>query len=132
MSTAAVTQLRGVREFFDALEWWSLVPDESTDIITAGRGEKLLDDVEIDVLDNDYLTSARLGNGSLIAYVPTARTLTLDLAKLGHSRVARWVDPANATAPPVEAAIAPSGALPTPGLNSAGGEDWLLLLQLQA
>jgi len=128
LNTLPVTQLGLIRDYFHAMEWWRLVPDESADIIVDGRGVKLLDDVELDVLGNDYLTASRLGGDALIAYVPTARTVAVDVSKLGRSPVAHWVDPAKATAPPVEAHIGAEGLLATPGTNSANAQDWILLL----
>jgi hypothetical protein len=130
MDTAAVRQLGGIRDYFESIEWWNLVPDESADVILAGRGEEVVDDVEMDVLDSDYLTAARLGGeGPLVAYVPTERTVAVDPAKLRRP-VARWVDPANATAQPLEVEIEESGLLATPGNNSANGPDWILWLDV--
>jgi hypothetical protein len=130
LDTPAVAQLARLREFFASIEWWTLVPDESDEILVGGRGEPVAAGVEVGIMGSDHVTAARAG-GSLVAYVPTARTITVDPAELARP-TARWVDPADATAPPVEIAVAPSGALTTPGRNSAGGEDWLLLLQIHA
>ncbi|MHA6616948.1 apiosidase-like domain-containing protein [Pseudonocardia sp. DLS-67] len=129
LDTPAVVQLGRLREFFESLEWPTLVPDESAEVITGGRGDPVAAGAEVGIMGSDYVTAARAG-GSLVAYVPTARTLTVDPTRLAQL-TARWVDPADATAPPLEVAIDPSGAVPTPGRNSAGGEDWLLLLRLQ-
>jgi hypothetical protein len=130
LDTAAVRQLGRLRAFFASLDWWALVPDESAEIITAGRGEPVAEGAEVGVMDNDRTTAARVGD-TLIAYVPTGRTLTVDPAKLAQPPTARWVDAADATAAPVVVGIDPSGAVATPGRNAAGGEDWLLLLRLR-
>jgi hypothetical protein len=132
LDTAAVGQLGRLRKLFESLDWWELVPDESTDVIVAGRGEPILDGVEVGVMGNEFLTAARVGADSLVAYVPTARTVTVDLTKLTQPPTARWVDTANATAPPVEVGIGPSGTVTTPGRNCADGQDWLLMLRLRA
>jgi Protein of unknown function (DUF4038)/Putative collagen-binding domain of a collagenase len=129
LDTPAVAQLGRLREFFASLDWPTLVPDESAEIVVGGRGEPVGPDAEVGIMGSDYVTAARVGD-SLVAYVPTARTLTVDPTKLTRP-AARWVDPADATAPPVEVAIDPSGALTTPGRNSARGEDWLLQLQVE-
>ncbi|TWF78979.1 collagenase-like protein with putative collagen-binding domain [Pseudonocardia hierapolitana] len=130
LDTPAVAQLSRLREFFASLDWWTLVPDESAEVLVGGRGEPVGPGAVVGIMGSDYVTAARAG-GSLVAYVPTARTITVDPTKLARP-TARWVDPADATAPPVEAAIGPSGTVPTPGRNSAGGADWLLVLPLQA
>jgi hypothetical protein len=131
LDTLAVAQLGRMRRFFESLDWPALVPDESDDVIVGGRGEPVGAGVEVGIMDSDHLTAARAGD-SLVAYVPTARTVTVDPAKLAQPPTARWVDPADATAPPVEVAVDASGEIPSPGRNSAGAEDWLLLLRLQA
>ncbi len=130
LDTAAVTQLGRIRELFESVDWWTLVPDESTEVVRAGRGEPFVDGV-VGVMADDHVTAARVGNSLLVAYVPTARTLRVDPTRLTRPPTARWVDAANATAPPVEVPVDPSGRLATPGRNSAGGEDWLLMLRLQ-
>jgi hypothetical protein len=130
LDTPAVAQLGRLRELFESFGWSTLVPDESAEVITGGRGEPVAGGVEVGIMGSDYVTAARTGD-SLVAYVPSARSMTVDPAKLARP-TARWVDPADATAPPVEAPVDPAGTLTTPGRNSAGGEDWLLVLQLQA
>ncbi|GAA5110933.1 apiosidase-like domain-containing protein [Pseudonocardia adelaidensis] len=131
LDTPAVAQLGRLREFFESFDWWTLTPDESAEVLVGGRGEPVGADVEVGIMGSDYVTAARAG-GLLVAYVPTARTVTVDVSKLATPPMARWVDAADAPAPPVQVAVDPSGTLATPGRNSAGGEDWLLLLNLQA
>jgi Protein of unknown function (DUF4038)/Putative collagen-binding domain of a collagenase len=131
LDTPAVAQLGRLRQFFESLDWPTLVPDESGEILVGGRGEPVAAGVEVGIMGSDYVTAARAG-GSLVAYVPTARTVTVDPAKLAQPPTARWVDPADATAAPVEVAVNSSGTLATPGPNSAGAEDWLLLLRVGA
>jgi hypothetical protein len=128
LDTPAVAQLGRLRQFFASFEWWSLVPDDSGEILVGGRGEPVGADAEVGIMSSDYVTAARAA-GLLVAYAPTARTITVDPAKLADL-AARWVDPADAMAPPVEVRIDPSGTVATPGRNAAGGEDWLLLLRL--
>ena len=130
LDTPAVAQLRDIQQLFASFAWWELVPDQSSEVITAGRGYEAADGAGIGILQNDYLTAARTTDGSLVAYVPTARTVGVDRTRLSSS-TARWIDPASATAPPIEVEIGPAGALTTPGRNSAGGQDWLLVLRLQ-
>lgn len=130
LDTPAVAQLDRLRALFASFDWWTLVPDESAEVLVGGRDAPVNAGVEVGIMGSDYVTAARAG-GSLIAYLPTARTVTVDPTKLAQPQTARWIDAADATAPPVEVGIDPSGTLTTPGRNSAGGEDWLLLLQLQ-
>ncbi len=45
---------------------------------------------------NDYATAARTADGSLVlAYLPTRRTVTIDMTRLSGPIKARWFDPSN-------------------------------------
>lgn len=80
-----------------------------------------------DVLDNDYATAAMTPDGALaIAYTPTERTLTFDQTKLRSGSTARWFDPTDGSFRPA------SAPFKTPGKNSAGDTDWVLIFQAPA
>jgi hypothetical protein len=129
LDTPAVTQLQKIRDLFAARRWWTLVPDDEDQLVTEGRGTKLTEDVEEDVLDNDYATAARSTDGSWgMVYVPTGRTLTLDTTRFTLPWTAQWIDPADAAGPPIPAVI-DGGRVTTPEANSDGGPDWLLLIE---
>jgi Protein of unknown function (DUF4038)/Putative collagen-binding domain of a collagenase len=129
LNTPAVTQLQKIRDLFAARTWWTLVPDDQDQLVTEGRGTKLTEDVEQDVLDNDYATGARSPDGSwAVIYVPTARTLTIDTSRFSLPWTANWIDPADASGPPT-AAVIDGGRVTTPRANSDGGPDWLLLIE---
>jgi hypothetical protein len=130
LDTPAVRQLQAIRDFFAARSWWSLVPDEGADLVTAGRGTEMThDDPAVFVFGSDYATVARAADRSwAIVYVPTERRLTLDLSRMAGPSTVAWVDPAAAGRPPVTAVIDPAGRVSTPGPNSDGGRDWLLLV----
>ena len=126
LDTPAGTQLQKIRDLFAARSWWTLVPDEGSDLVTAGRGTELTRNAPVDVLENDYATAARAADGSwAVVYVPTARRLTLAAVP----RHAAWIDPADATGPRRPAVVDGAGHLSTPGRNSAGASDWLLLIE---
>jgi hypothetical protein len=80
-----------------------------------------------------YVAAAATPEGDLlVAYVPPDHTgsITVDMTKLSATAQARWFDPANATFTNA-GAFANSGthAFSTPGANSAGDADWVLLLE---
>lgn len=133
LDTQAVRQLQAIRDFFAARRWWSLVPDEGADLVTAGRGTEMThDDPAASVLDSDYATVARAADRSwAVVYVPTERTLTLDLSRMAGPSAVAWVDPAAAGRPQARAVIDPAARVTTPGPNSDGGRDWLLLVTVQ-
>jgi hypothetical protein len=71
---------------FRSLPWQDLVPDSDHKRVTAGIGE---------FWGNDYLAAAATPDGSvLVAYMPSARTFTVDTDTLARGRVnAWWFDP---------------------------------------
>lgn len=130
LDTPAVHQLQAIRDLFAARSWWSLVPDEGADLVVSGRGTELThDDDKVSVVGSDYATVARAVDRSwAVVYVPTERTLTLDLSGMAGPSTVAWVDPAAAARPPLTTVVDPSGHVSTPGPNSDGGHDWLLLV----
>jgi hypothetical protein len=136
LDTVWISQMQKIREFFTSLNWQQLVPDETTSVVTAGRGTKITADGYRDVLQNDYVTAAQTADKSqTVVYVPTsvsggstARTITLDLTRLPASYTATWVDPTDATISQ-SASIDASGQVTTPGLHSDGTRDWLLVIK---
>jgi hypothetical protein len=75
-----------LKAFFTSRPWWNLVPDQKHQVLTGGVGE---------YRGLDYTAAALTADGNtLMAYTPSSRTLTVDLAKLNGSRVtAWWFDP---------------------------------------
>ena len=75
---------------------------------------------------SDYLAAARTSDGStVIAYMPTARTVTVDMTKLPKGEAsAWWFDPRTGKA-------LPAGTFPAEGLRKftpAADGDWVLVL----
>jgi hypothetical protein len=125
LDTPAVAQLDRLRRLFAEREWWRLVPDIERPLVTAGRGTLLTDDVEMDVLDNDYVTAALTPDGRLgVVYLPSGRTITVDRTALAEDATAAWVDPASGE----RRTVAMADTFTTPGRNAGGDDDWLLLL----
>jgi hypothetical protein len=118
MATPAVAQNTLASKLFRSLPWESLVPDSS--FITAGAGT--YDSGPDDVLESDYATAARTPDGAhAVVYVPTARTLTVDSAKLQANSTAQWFDP---TTGEMQSADEP---YTTPGTHADGTSDWVLV-----
>lgn len=125
LDASSVQQVARLRALFASLHWWDLVPDESGALVSAGRGDEVSGDAPLDVLQNDYATVSCSRDGSLaVVYVPTVRTITLNLDRLDPSVAATWIDPASGAAHPAEVAT----SMRPPGMNSEGDGDWLLIL----
>lgn len=121
----------------DSIAWWTLVPDET--VVLAGGGRKG---------GSDYVTAASSGR-VLVAYLPptrgalsrwgrwtrlirtASRSVTLDMRKLAGPVRGRWYDPTNGTYHTVgdsPSAASGTATFTTPGSNSSGDDDWVLVL----
>jgi len=103
---------------FNSRRWFDLIPDQKHEVVTRGLGE---------FLGLDYLAAARTTDGStVIAYMPTARTITVDLSKVSGSRAkAWWFDPRTGKAEL-------RGEFPTAELKDftpPGEGDWVLVFE---
>jgi hypothetical protein len=112
-----------VRSLFAPRAWWTLQPDANNALLTSGLGS-----------GQDRAVAARAADGSFaIAYLPSIRTVTVNLGQLAGPRVnARWYDPANATYTAVTGSPFPASGSQTfrPASNNASGfADWVLVLE---
>ena len=97
--------------------WFDLVPDQKHEVITGGLGE---------FLGDDYLAAGRTPDGStVIAYMPTKRTISMDMSKIsGAQALAWWYDPRTGKA-------ISAGAFETSGmreLTPPSDDDWVLVV----
>lgn len=128
LTTRAVTQISRLRSLFSQLPWWELVPDINDSFVTSGRGSNVTND-PMDVLDNDYTTAAITPDGHLaVVYVPTTRTISIDRTKLARGAQIAWVDPSSGA----KKWVPVTTTFTTPGQNSVGDNDWLLLFTAKA
>jgi uncharacterized protein DUF4038/collagenase-like protein with putative collagen-binding domain len=112
-----------VRRLFEGRDWAHLVPDDHHEVLTSGLGARGT---------NDYAVLSRTSDGTLaMAYLPTVRPVTLDLARLRAPIRARWYDPSSGAY--IAARSAPAAPSPTtfqpPGCNADGDADWVLVLE---
>ena len=130
LNTVGVQQLQYNSALFTAREWWSLVPDTNHTVLTGGYGTYATNGL---ISTNDYATAASTPDGALaMVYVPTNRTLTVNLAKLKAAATARWYDPTSGGYTAITGSpFANTGThnFTSPGINGAGDEDWVLVLE---
>jgi hypothetical protein len=144
IDAVSATELGYWKSLFLSLPWFSLVPDQSHSLVTAGYGTPSGTLVgpcggtgetcgSGNMQTDDYVTAAMAPDGSLgVAYCPTTTTLTVDLSKLRSTVTARWYDPTNATFSTVSGSPLPNSGttmLTTPGANHTGDPDWVLVMQ---
>jgi hypothetical protein len=68
----------------------------------------------------------------MIAYMPSMRTISVDMSKLSGTAAARWYDPTNGEYIAVDGSpFANTGIrqFTPPGKNHDGDGDWVLLLE---
>jgi hypothetical protein len=84
---------------------------------------------------NTCAVAARTLDGSLVvAYMPTIRTITVDMSKLASPAIARWYDPTSGRYTDVKGSpFANAGSTQfTPSVANKSGEgDWVLVLEAQ-
>ena len=116
------------KKLFVSRDWTTLVPDYSHTFITAGYGT-------LSPTTTDYVGAA-INKGSLgMAYCPRAATITVDMSRFSGKVLARWVDPTDGSFKAVGNSPLQNNAsrqFSTPGKNSAGDGDWVLVLETRS
>jgi uncharacterized protein DUF4038/collagenase-like protein with putative collagen-binding domain len=158
LDTPGVMQLNYMKNLFVSRQWYDLVPDQTHTVVTAGygrlscfvgkllayvgRGSKFVPRALVfirkysavgSITTNTCATTARTSDGSLVmVYMPSIRTVTVDMSKLAALTMASWYDPTNGEYAPVGGSpFANTGSrqLTPPGNNSSGDGDWVLVLE---
>jgi hypothetical protein len=130
LDSPGIRQLMYMKRLFEGLTWYDLVPDQSHEIVTDGFGSF---NARGSISTDDYVTAARSTAGDvMVAYLPTSRTLTVNMDQLTAPVRARWYDPTDGTfhndqgAPLLDRGI---HEFAPPERNSAGDSDWVLVLE---
>ena len=108
-----------LRKLFERLQWQHLVPDIERALVIEGCGAEA-----------EFTPAAYATDGSVaVIYVPTERTLEVNTRILSQSINAHWFDPTNGSIIGTDASpCRETCRVKTPGTNSHGDEDWVLLL----
>jgi uncharacterized protein DUF4038/IPT/TIG domain-containing protein/collagenase-like protein with putative collagen-binding domain len=133
IDTISQTQLKYWGSFITSLAWYKLVPDQTHTVVTAGLGTAS-GNGSGNIQTDNYVTAASAADGSLVvAYCPASTTITVDMTKLSGAAMAQWYDPTSNTYQAISGSpFANTGThnFPTPGHNSEGDPDWVLVLQV--
>jgi hypothetical protein len=118
------------KTFFSSLPWLDLLPDQDHTVVTSGLGT--YGTLDTRVSQSDYCTAAKTPGGvCVIAYLPTARTITVNMARLKAPAHGAWFDTTNgAYTKDSGGPIANAGTRPftPPGKNHEAADDWVLVL----
>src|SRR4051812_3473318 len=130
LNSPGVVQLQYFKWLFTIRRWYDLLPDQKHSLVTSGYGTFQVDG---NVSDSDYATTAATPDGALaICYMPTARTITVNMSRMAGPIIARWFDPTSGRYFPVAGtpfANRGTRALTPPGNNSDGDSDWVLVME---
>lgn len=134
IDTTGVTQLGYVTRLFTRLTWWNLVPDQTHQIVTAGYG--VYRSNATDLHNSTYAATAWIPNGSAsITFAPVSTTLTVATSKFNGPITAQWMDPTSGAFGVIQGSPFPNSgtrSFSTPGTNSEGSSDWVLVLTTSA
>jgi collagenase-like protein with putative collagen-binding domain len=118
------------KTFFCSLPWLDLLPDQDHTVVTSGLGTYAT--LEARVSQSDYCTAVKTPDGvCVIAYLPTARTITVTMASMRAPAHAAWFDPTNGaytTIPGRPVANTGTRLFTPPGKNHEAADDWVLVL----
>jgi hypothetical protein len=116
----------------NAVSWWTLVPDQSHQIVTAGYGTYNAGNLNLTTAT--YATTAWNPDGSVaVVYDVAGSALTIDLAKFRQHVYAEWYDPSDGLFDTVSGSPFPNSGsmqLTPPGQNHDGDKDWVLVLAI--
>ena len=105
IDTPGVKQVTIWKDFFTSLPWQDLVPDQDHSVVTAGFGTDG-DIKQTQVSKSDYATTSKTPDGAfVVAYMPAARTISVNMASLKANTSAKWFDPTNGSSTPISPAI---------------------------
>lgn len=129
IDTWGVKQLTIWKNFFSSFPWYELVPDQKHSAVTGGLGT--FGDFKTRVSLSDYCTAARTEDGSyVVAYMPTARTITVNMTSLKGPASAEWFDPTDGTYRIIPGTFKNAGSrqFTPPAQNHEGASDWVFVL----
>lgn len=123
LDDAGGVSLIHIKNLFNSLKWWLLVPDQSNTVLTAGQNSGA----------NRAPCAIASDDSFVLVYTPSDRDLTIDMTELSGPNVrARWYDPTNGAYSDVAGTPFPntgSRVFNPTGNNNAGDADWVLLLE---
>jgi Protein of unknown function (DUF4038)/Putative collagen-binding domain of a collagenase len=129
LDTLGSAQILILKNFFSSLPWYNLIPDQNNSFVTSGKGT--YSTADIFPAENDWLTAAVSSDNKTAAlYMPTSRTITVNMERFGGPVTVQWFDPSNGSYQSVGGVpFTNSGSqqFSPPGKNSSGDEDWVLV-----
>ena len=157
IDSPGASQFRVMKDFFIQRRWYDLVPDQDHAVVVRGYGQlaeyvgrlaarygnrplpfdpvaRLNAYTKLGLVSrNTFAPAARTADGTLaVAYLPTSRTVTVAMSTLSGPVTGRWFDPTSGSYIPITGspfANVGSHDFQPPGINKAGDDDWVLVLE---
>ena len=135
LNTPGAVQMAHVQALFLPRPWHRLIPDQKHSVVIAGYGtfDSTTTEGNVYGMTSDYVTAGRTPDGSLaMAYLPSRRTVTVDMTQLAAPATVRWYDPSRGTYVAVGKSPLPNRGehnFTPPGNNADGDGDWVLVLE---
>lgn len=121
LKAPAANQMKYFQSFFTARKWYELKPDFNHQILVGGYEG-----------GTEMAVAAATSDGTFAAvYMPSARTVKLDLTKLGHNPKIQWLDPTNGEIQPIRESLTgknDQASFTPPAKPSGQDNDWVLSL----
>lgn len=129
LDTDGVLQIQYWKDFFLALPWQNLIPDQKREVLVSGSGPPCT--LQTRVSECATALAASSSDGSVaVVYIPANRTIQVNMAVLSHASEASWFDTSNGNRKRI-GTFSNTGIreFTPPGKNHSGDEDWVLLLR---
>ena len=120
MNAPVAHHMSYLKELFNAINWHQLVPDKTHSFVAEGYGS-----------NEEFAPAGYSNDGSMaIVYIPTARTIEINIQNLAANVGAYWFDPTSGMYIDMDNTNGQENKIfKTPGKNSDGDEDWVLLFK---
>jgi hypothetical protein len=129
-NTIGVAQIGIWKSFFTSLPWQELVPDGAHKVVVSGLGA--YGTFQTPVSKSEFSTAAVTPDGKVVVvYMPTARSITVNMAEIKAPASAKWFDPTDGSYSEAAAGRVVNKGEHTftpPAHSHSGDGDWVLLL----
>jgi len=119
-------------------EWWNLLPDLNSALVTGGRGTRVTGFTAggsggsyENSFSNSWVAASKTPDGKLaLLYLPNHTTITVNQSLLTPGYTATWIDPVTGAKTSATPGVTYNST--AKGTNSHGDPDWVLAFQAPA
>jgi hypothetical protein len=129
LKNPGLLQLAHLKSFVTSIPWQTLVADTKHEALTAGYGQFMGGEPD----ETSYVTAAWTKDGSfVVAYLPSPRTVTVDMSRLNAKATAQWFDPTDGSYTTINGSPFDNTGtreFTPPDRNDFGDGDWVLKIE---